>query len=97
MNLSQLSTSSAVEGQSKTELQHHTFGAFCLAFHLNFLPTNEFSIKLLKVKLLAGEQKATEIPSPFMSIRHRQLLKGAGHEARLPHCHRHITGSESWL
>ena len=26
----------------------------------NFLPTNGFSIKPLKVKLLAGEQKATE-------------------------------------
>ena len=29
----------------------------------NLLPTNGFSIKPLKVKLLAGEQKATEIQS----------------------------------
>ena len=40
-----------------------TFLAFCqkmLGLN-NFLPTNEFSIKPLKVKLLAGEQKATEL------------------------------------
>ena len=36
-------------------------GAFCWDVRtLNFLPTNGFSIEPLKVKLLAGEQKATE-------------------------------------
>ena len=39
------------------------FGAFCLDVRtlINFLPTNGLSIKPLKVKLLAGEQKATEL------------------------------------
>ena len=38
------------------------FGAFCLdASDFNFLPTDGFSIKPLKVKLLAGEQKATKL------------------------------------
>ena len=35
----------------------------CLDF--SFLPTNGCSIKLLKVKLLAGEQKATECTDRF--------------------------------
>ena len=35
------------------------FGAFCLAVRTNFLPTNGFSTKPLKVKVLAGEQNAT--------------------------------------
>ena len=33
---------------------------FCGCWDFNLLPTNGFSIKPLKVKLLAGEQKATE-------------------------------------
>ena len=46
-------------------LRDLVFGAFCLDVRtLTFLPTNGFSIKplklKLKVKLLAGEQKATE-------------------------------------
>ena len=43
----------------------------CLDF--NFWPTNGFSIKPLKVKLLAGEQKATEFkqqPHNVPSLEH---------------------------
>ena len=41
---------------------HGRFGAVCLDVRtFNFLPTNRFPIKPLKVKLFAGEQKATEV------------------------------------
>ena len=43
------------------------FGAFCLDARTNFLPTNGFSIGPLKVKLLAGEQKATELKGTRLS------------------------------
>ena len=47
-------------GRSKCRRQ--IFVAFCQGMlgQNNFLPANGFSIKPLKVKLLAGEQKATE-------------------------------------
>ena len=46
---------------------HVHFGAFCLDVRtLTFLPTEGFSIKPLKVKLLAGEQKATEFTKQFL-------------------------------
>ena len=44
---------------------HQSFVAFCLDVDFRFLPTNGFSIKPLKVKPLAGEQKATENPNQF--------------------------------
>ena len=45
----------------------------------NFLPTNGFSIKTLKVKLLAGEQKATEMTfrlNPHCDMVSRQAQLG---------------------
>ena len=44
------------------------FGACCLDV-FNFLPTHGVSVKPLKVRLLAGEQKATDVPpaEPQMS------------------------------
>ena len=48
-------------GNVREDLRRRIFGAFCWMLGLfAFLPTNGFSIKPLKVKLLAGEQKATE-------------------------------------
>ena len=38
----------------------NTLAHFAWMLGLNFLPTTGFSIKPLEVKLLAGEQKATE-------------------------------------
>ena len=61
-------------GESRRELLQRleawldlSFGACCLDVRtLTFLPTiNGFSIKPLKVKLLAGEQKAAESGSGF--------------------------------
>lgn len=44
-------------------------GAFCSDVRtLSVLPTTGFAIKLLNVKLLAGEQRATESRSGYVGI-----------------------------